>query len=125
MDRDAPGAGVPLPEHADGVGITGRPKQYVLTNPAFLRTMADLLAVVLTTVGDFVHSATFLFRPCPCLQCFFFSSRVSFFNTSLFILSGMQSAEVHEDVREAANNLVKYFHKPEQEVRGCDAQTAT
>ncbi|XP_075870924.1 DENN domain-containing protein 5B-like isoform X2 [Nelusetta ayraudi] len=29
--------------------------------------------------------------------------------------SRMQSAEVHEDVREAANNLVKYFHKPEQE----------
>lgn len=55
----------------------------------------------------------------------FFFFRISFFNTSLFILSGMQSAEVHEDVREAANNLVKYFHKPEQEVRGCDTQTAT
>uniref|UniRef100_M4A3R6 DENN domain containing 5B n=1 Tax=Xiphophorus maculatus TaxID=8083 RepID=M4A3R6_XIPMA len=30
-------------------------------------------------------------------------------------LGGMHSAEVQEDLREAANNLVKHFHKPEQE----------
>ena len=30
----------------------------------------------------------------------------------------MLSVEVQEDMREAANNLVKHFHKPEQEV--CD-----
>ncbi|XP_029953015.1 DENN domain-containing protein 5B-like [Salarias fasciatus] len=29
--------------------------------------------------------------------------------------SRMLSVEVHEDMREAANNLVKHFHKPEQE----------
>lgn len=78
MDRDTAGAGVPLPEHADGVGITGRPKQYVLTDAAFLRTMADLLAVVLTTVGDLIQWTTFLFRPCPCLQGFFFLPRFLF-----------------------------------------------
>lgn len=78
MDRDAPGAGVPLPEHADGVGITGRPKQYVLTDAAFLRTMADLLAVALTTVGDLIQWTTLLFRPCPCLQGFFFLTRFLF-----------------------------------------------
>lgn len=38
----------------------------------------------------------------------------------LLVLSGMHSAEVQEDLREAANNLVKHFHKPEQEVRFCD-----
>lgn len=36
-----------------------------------------------------------------------------------FILSGMLSVEVQEDMREAANNLVKHFHKPEQEVCDC------
>lgn len=30
----------------------------------------------------------------------------------------MLAVEVQEDMREAANNLVKHFHKPEQEVRG-------
>lgn len=30
----------------------------------------------------------------------------------------MDSLEVQEDMREAANNLVKHFHKPEQEVCG-------
>lgn len=34
------------------------------------------------------------------------------------MFSGMLSVEVQEDMREAANNLVKYFHKHEQEV--CD-----
>ncbi|XP_061578060.1 DENN domain-containing protein 5B-like [Cololabis saira] len=34
---------------------------------------------------------------------------------SLGTRSRMHSAEVQEDVREAANNLVKHFHKPEQE----------
>lgn len=29
----------------------------------------------------------------------------------------MLSVEVQEDMREAVNNLVKHFHKPEQEVR--------
>ena len=48
--------------------------------------------------------------------------RVSIFNSSWFILSGMLSVEVQEDMREAANNLVKHFHKPEQEV--CDQQWA-
>lgn len=71
VDSDAPGAGIPLAEYADGVGVTGRPKQYVLTNAAFLRTMADLLVVVLTTLGDFLQWATFLLKPCPCLQGFF------------------------------------------------------
>lgn len=32
------------------------------------------------------------------------------------MFSGMLSVEVQEDMREAANNLVKHFHKPEQEV---------
>lgn len=31
----------------------------------------------------------------------------------------MLAVEVQEDMREAANNLVKHFHKPEQEVCGC------
>ncbi|KAM8892101.1 DENN domain-containing protein 5B-like isoform 2-T2 [Spinachia spinachia] len=34
---------------------------------------------------------------------------------SLGSRSRILSAEVHEDMREAANNLVKHFHKPEQE----------
>ncbi|XP_029992139.1 DENN domain-containing protein 5B-like [Sphaeramia orbicularis] len=34
---------------------------------------------------------------------------------SLGSRSRVQSVEVHEDMREAANNLVKHFHKPEQE----------
>lgn len=34
----------------------------------------------------------------------------------------MLSVEVQEDMREAANNLVKYFHKHEQEV--CDYNSA-
>lgn len=29
------------------------------------------------------------------------------------------SVEVQEEMREAANNLVKHFHKPEQEVCEC------
>lgn len=37
------------------------------------------------------------------------------------LLSGVLSVEVHEDMREAANNLVKHFHKLEQEV--CDCNT--
>uniref|UniRef100_A0A672JLK3 DENN/MADD domain containing 5B n=1 Tax=Salarias fasciatus TaxID=181472 RepID=A0A672JLK3_SALFA len=38
-----------------------------------------------------------------------------FVTTVHLIFSGMLSVEVHEDMREAANNLVKHFHKPEQE----------
>lgn len=53
MVRDAPRAGIPLPEYADGVGIAWQPKPYVLTNAAFFCTMADLLVVVLTPVADF------------------------------------------------------------------------
>lgn len=34
----------------------------------------------------------------------------------------MLSVEVQEDMREAANNLVKHFHKPEQEVCGCNSE---
>lgn len=37
-----------------------------------------------------------------------------------FWLTGVLSVEVHEDMREAANNLVKHFHKPEQEVCECN-----
>lgn len=36
----------------------------------------------------------------------------------------MQSVEVQEDMREAANNLVKHFHKPEQEVCDCNSECA-
>lgn len=79
VDRDAPRVGVPLTEHADGVGIIGRPKQYVLTNAAFFRTMADLLLVECTTVADSVSRAAFLSSWCPCL-CFFFLHN-SFINT--------------------------------------------
>lgn len=121
MVRDAPRAGIPLPEYADGVGIAWQPKPYVLTNAAFFCTMADLLVVVLTTVADFALCITFLLSPCP--QGFIISHHhVSIFNSSSFILSGMLSVEVHEDMREAANNLVKHFHKPEQEVCGCDSE---
>uniref|UniRef100_A0A7N8WLC6 DENN domain-containing protein 5B-like n=1 Tax=Mastacembelus armatus TaxID=205130 RepID=A0A7N8WLC6_9TELE len=35
--------------------------------------------------------------------------------SQIFILSGILSVEVQEDMREAANNLVKHFHKHEQE----------
>lgn len=70
MDGDAPGASVPLPEHADGAGITGRPRQYVLAHAAFLSTMADLLVVVHTRVGGFAQSATFLLTLCPRPQSF-------------------------------------------------------
>lgn len=34
----------------------------------------------------------------------------------------MLSVEVQEDMREAANNLVKYFHKHEQEVCDCNSE---
>lgn len=68
VDGDASRVGVPLAEHADGVGIAGRPKQYVLTNAAFLRTMADLLVVDGAAVADFVSWATFLFSRRPCLR---------------------------------------------------------
>lgn len=70
VDGDAPRVGVPVTEHADGVGITGRPKQYVLTNAAFLRTMADLLVVERATVAQFVS----FHGPPSCLaslHCFF------------------------------------------------------
>lgn len=40
----------------------------------------------------------------------------------MFVLSGMLSVEVQEDMREAANNLVKHFHKPEQEVCDCNSE---
>lgn len=39
-----------------------------------------------------------------------------------FVLSGILSVEVQEDMREAANNLVKHFHKPEQEVCPCNSK---
>lgn len=48
MDRDATGAGVPLTEYADGVGITGRPKQYVLTMlHSFAQWLTYLLLIAL------------------------------------------------------------------------------
>lgn len=60
MDRDPPGVGVPLAEYADGVGITSRPKQYVVTNAAFLCTMADLF-IEGAAVADSISWATFPF----------------------------------------------------------------
>lgn len=36
----------------------------------------------------------------------------------------MLFVEVQEDMREAVNNLVKHFHKPEQEVCVCVCETS-
>lgn len=46
---------------------------------------------------------------------------ITILSVASYLLSGVLSVEVHEDMREAANNLVKHFHKPEQEV--CDCNT--
>lgn len=113
MDRDASGAGLSLPECADGAGSAWQPKQYVLTDKTFFGTMADLLVVPLTTVADSAARITFLLSPISC-PLVIAPPRVCNFNQCIF--SGMLSTEVQEDVREAANNLVKHFHKPEQEV---------
>lgn len=54
-----------------------------------------------------------------------FSVKLLCISYASFVFSGMSSLEVQEDLREAANNLVKHFHKPEQEVRYCDEEIRT
>lgn len=83
VHRDAPRVGVPLTEYADDVGITGRPKQYVLTNAAFLCKTADLLVVERATVADSVSWTTSLFSQCPCVFFFFHDS---FINTFMYLV---------------------------------------
>lgn len=114
VDGDASGAGLSLSECAGRAGIAWQPNQYVVTKNTFFGTMVDLLV---GTIKDSAPGSPF------CLARAHFPLRKSSIIlvfplvTSLcFILSGILSAEVHEDMREAANNLVKHFHKPEQEV---------
>lgn len=74
MDRDASGAGLPFPECSDSAGIAWQPKQYVLTKPTFLSTMAGLLVSMLTSTTDSAPCITFLFIPLPHFpsSCFYF-----------------------------------------------------
>lgn len=120
LDRDTSGAGFSIAECADSAGIAWQPKQCVQTNGTFFSTMVDLVVGSLTTLTNFAHCITSLLSPCP--RPFEFDiihPHVAIFNSSWFLLSGMLAVEVQEDMREAANNLVKHFHKPEQEVCGC------
>lgn len=118
VDRDASGAGLSFPECADSVGIAWQSKQYVLMNTTFFSTIADLLVVLLTTVTDSAPYITFLVD----CQASGLSLSILMFNSSWCISSGMLSVEAQEDMRDAANNLVKHFHKPEQEVCGSNSE---
>lgn len=127
VDRDASRAGLSFPECSDCAGITG-PKQYVPSHRAFFSTIADLL----------VYTACLMqTHPAPCNNSL--STRVydasglstfvvwfvflTVFDYYYFFLSSeILSVEVQEDMREAANNLVKHFHKPEQEVCPCNSK---
>lgn len=119
MDRDTSRAGLSFPECSECAGIPW-PKQYVPSNRAFFHTIADLLVYIGGVMQKHpAPSITFL------LSWSAFATGIhltDFFPFFFPISSGILSVEVQEDMREAANNLVKHFHKPEQEVRCCSSE---
>lgn len=104
MDRDASRVGLTFSGRTNSVRVTWQPQPCVLTMNTFFSTIADLLVDELITVTDYAPVSPF------CCLLYLYGT--------VFIFLGMLSVEVHEDTRDAANNLVKYFHKHEQEV--CD-----